>query len=219
MGTRTGDIDPSIVTFLQEKEGWTAAQTNSFLNKKCGLLGLYGKSSDCRDIENAVLEGDKGRSWHNIFAYRVLKYIGSYTAAMNGADLIVFTGGIGENDFMVREIVGTRLGFLGVTFDSAKKKKCEAKMPFFPPTAPTAGCRDQHGRRTGDRYRHIEFNELKDMKTFQEIFEQLRSQKKKRLIAAWGVDDHTSMPFTRLSSWGSWTERWWVIRPDRGCLS
>ncbi|MDD4500096.1 MAG: acetate kinase [Bacteroidales bacterium] len=124
MGTRTGDIDPSIVTFLQEKEGWTAAETNDFLNKKCGLLGLYGKSSDCRDIENAVLEGDKQAILaQHVFAYRVLKYIGSYTAAMNGADLIVFTGGIGENDYMVREIVGTRLGFLGVTFDSAKNKK------------------------------------------------------------------------------------------------
>ncbi|MFA5444832.1 MAG: acetate kinase [Bacteroidales bacterium] len=124
MGTRTGDIDPSIVTFLQEKEGWTAAQTNDFLNKKCGLLGLYGKSSDCRDIENAVLEGDKRATLaQHVFAYRVLKYIGAYTAAMNGADLIVFTGGIGENDYMVREIIGTRLGFLGVTFDSAKNKK------------------------------------------------------------------------------------------------
>ncbi len=113
MGTRTGDIDPSIVTFLQEKEGWTAAQTNDFLNKKCGLLGLYGKSSDCRDIENAVLEGDKRAILaQHIFAYRVLKHIGSYTAAMNGADLIVFTGGMAKKrDYMVREIVGTRLGF------------------------------------------------------------------------------------------------------------
>ncbi len=128
MGTRTGDIDPSIVTFLQEKEGWTAAQTNDFLNKKCGLLGLYGKSPDCRDIENAVLEGDKRAILaQQVFAYRVLKYIGAYTAAMNGTDLIVFTGGIGENDYMVREIIGTQLGFLGVTFDSAKNKNVRSQ--------------------------------------------------------------------------------------------
>ncbi|HBG54125.1 MAG TPA: acetate kinase, partial [Rikenellaceae bacterium] len=74
MGTRTGDIDPSIVTFLQEKEGWTAAQTNDFLNKKCGLLGLFGESSDCRDIENAVLQGNKRAILaQHAFAYRVLK--------------------------------------------------------------------------------------------------------------------------------------------------
>lgn len=123
MGTRTGDIDPSIVTFLQEKEGWTAAQTNDFLNKKCGLLGLYGPSSDCRDIENAVVQGDKRAILaQHAFAYRVLKYIGAYTAAMNGADLIVFTGGIGENDTVIRQIIGTRLGFLGVSFDQEKNK-------------------------------------------------------------------------------------------------
>lgn len=123
MGTRTGDIDPSIVTFLQEKEGWTATQTNDFLNKKCGLLGLYGPSSDCRDIENAVTQGDKRAILaQHAFAYRVLKYIGAYTAAMNGADLIVFTGGIGENDTVIRHIIGTRLGFLGVSFDQEKNK-------------------------------------------------------------------------------------------------
>ncbi|MDY0332705.1 MAG: acetate kinase [Bacteroidales bacterium] len=123
MGTRTGDIDPSIVTFLQEKEGWTAAETNNFLNKKCGLLGLYGPSSDCRDIENAVREGNpRAILAHKTFSYRVLKYIGAYAAAMNGADLIVFTGGIGENDAHVRELIGTRLGYLGVTFDKEKNK-------------------------------------------------------------------------------------------------
>ena len=123
MGTRTGDIDPSSVTFLQEKEGWTAAQTNDFLNKKCGLLGLFGESSDCRDIDEAVLKGNKRAILaQNAFAYRVLKYIGAYTAAMNGADLIVFTGGIGENDSMIRHFIGTRLGFLGVSFDQEKNK-------------------------------------------------------------------------------------------------
>ncbi|MFY9364361.1 MAG: acetate kinase, partial [Bacteroidales bacterium] len=90
MGTRTGDMDPSIVTYLQEKEGWTAAETNNFLNKKCGLLGLYGPSSDCRDIENAVKEGNpRAILAHKAYAYRVLKYIGAYAAAMDGVDLIV----------------------------------------------------------------------------------------------------------------------------------
>ncbi|HPW78365.1 MAG TPA: acetate kinase [Bacteroidales bacterium] len=124
MGTRAGNIDPSIVTFLQEQEGWTASQTDDFLNKKCGLLGLYGPSSDCRDIENAVKQGNKRAILaQHVFAYRVLKYIGSYTAAMNGVDLIVFTGGIGENDDAVREVIGSRLGFLGVNFDSEKNKQ------------------------------------------------------------------------------------------------
>jgi acetate kinase len=100
-----------------------AAETNNFLNKKCGLLGLYGPSSDCRDIENAVREGNpRAILAHKTFSYRVLKYIGAYAAAMNGADLIVFTGGIGENDAHVRELIGTRLGYLGVTFDKEKNK-------------------------------------------------------------------------------------------------
>ncbi|MFY9116802.1 MAG: acetate kinase [Bacteroidales bacterium] len=121
MGTRTGDMDPSIVTYLQEKEGWTAAETNNFLNKKCGLLGLYGPSSDCRDIENAVKEGNpRAILAHKAYAYRVLKYIGAYAAAMDGVDLIVFTGGIGENDAHIRELIGTRLTYLGVAFDKEK---------------------------------------------------------------------------------------------------
>lgn len=121
MGTRSGDMDPSIVTFLQEKEGWTAAEANNFLNKKCGLLGLYGPSSDCRDIENAILEGDpRAILAHKAFSYRVLKYIGAYTAAMDGVDMIVFTGGIGENDAHIRERIGTKLTYLGVAFDKEK---------------------------------------------------------------------------------------------------
>ena len=105
----------------QEKEGWTAAETNNFLNKKCGLLGLYGPSSDCRDIENAVKEGNpRAILAHKAYAYRVLKYIGAYAAAMDGVDLIVFTGGIGENDAHIRELIGTRLTYLGVAFDKEK---------------------------------------------------------------------------------------------------
>lgn len=123
MGTRSGNIDASVVTFLQEKEGWTPAQTNDFLNKKCGLQGLYGPSSDCRDIENAITEGNpRAQLAQQVFSYNVLKYIGSYTAVLNGVDLVVFTGGIGENDGMIRERIGKSLGFLGIEFDSEKNR-------------------------------------------------------------------------------------------------
>lgn len=123
MGTRCGDIDASVITFLQEKEGWTPQEANNFLNKKCGLQGLFGPSSDCRDIDAAAVQGDKrAQLAQNAFSYRVLKYIGSYAAVLGGVDLIVFTGGIGENDAVIRSYIGTRLGYLGATFDEAKNK-------------------------------------------------------------------------------------------------
>ncbi len=118
MGTRSGDIDAGIVTFIQEKEGLDSSQINSLLNKKSGFLGVFGKSSDARDIESAAAAGDeRARLVLNILYYRVLKYIGSYTAAMGGIDMIVFTGGIGENDPHIREMVGSHLGYLGLDFD------------------------------------------------------------------------------------------------------
>lgn len=123
MGTRCGDIDASVVTFLQEKEGWGPEETNNFLNKKCGLQGIYGPSSDCRDIDSAAADGNRrAQLAQNSFSYRVLKYIGSYAAAMNGVDLVVFTGGIGENDTVIREYIGTRLEYLGVHFDKEKNR-------------------------------------------------------------------------------------------------
>lgn len=119
MGTRSGDIDAGVVTFLQEKEGWDAAGINSILNRKSGFLGIYGKSSDARDIERAAEKGDsKAELVLEMFKYRVLKYIGAYMAAMNGVDLIIFTGGIGENDPVIREYVGKNLSFIGVDFNS-----------------------------------------------------------------------------------------------------
>jgi len=118
MGTRSGDIDAGIVTYIQEKEGLDADGINKVLNKKSGFLGIYGKSSDARDIEAAAAQGDKRAILAlNLLYYRVLKYIGAYTAAMNGVDLIVFTGGIGENDPHVREMVGTHLEYMGLDFD------------------------------------------------------------------------------------------------------
>ncbi len=119
MGTRSGDIDAGIVTFIQEKEGLDAAGINSLLNKKSGFLGVFGSSSDARDIESAASKGDeRAKLVLEMLRYRVLKYIGSYTAAMGGVDLIVFTGGIGENDTHIREMVGLKLAYLGLDFDT-----------------------------------------------------------------------------------------------------
>ncbi|MFA6335330.1 MAG: acetate kinase [Bacteroidales bacterium] len=124
MGTRSGDIDAGVVTYIQEKEGLDAAGINSILNKKSGFLGVYGHSSDCRDIENAAAKGDqRAQLALNLLYYRVLKYIGAYTAVMNGVDMIVFTGGIGENDAHIREMVGTRLQYIGLDFDADANKR------------------------------------------------------------------------------------------------
>lgn len=118
MGTRCGDIDAGIVTYLQDKEQLNAAEVNSVLNKKSGLLGIYGKSSDARDLENAAAKNDsKAILALKMFEYKVLKYIGSYIAAMNGVDMIVFTGGIGENDPNIRQEIAKSLEFLGMKFN------------------------------------------------------------------------------------------------------
>ena len=118
MGTRSGDLDAGIISYIMEREKLDAAGINALLNKKSGFLGVFGKSSDARDIESAASQGDKRAILAlNLLYYRVLKYIGAYTAAMNGCDLIVFTGGIGENDPHIREMVGTHLEYLGVDFD------------------------------------------------------------------------------------------------------
>ncbi len=118
MGTRSGDLDAGIISYIMEREKLDAAGINALLNKKSGFLGVFGKSSDARDIESAASQGDKRAILTlNLLFYRVLKYIGAYTAAMNGCDLIVFTGGIGENDPHIREMVGTHLEYLGVDFD------------------------------------------------------------------------------------------------------
>lgn len=128
MGTRCGDIDAGIVTFIQEKEGLDAAGINSVLNKKSGFLGIYGKSSDARDIEYAAAEGDhRAQLALDMLYYRVLKYIGAYAAAMNGLDLVVFTGGIGENDPTIRERVGNNLSYLGIDFNPDANKGVRGK--------------------------------------------------------------------------------------------
>ena len=118
MGTRCGSIDPEVVTYIQEKEGLTAAQMSTVLNKKSGFLGLSCLSSDARDLDEAANEGKpKAKLVLKKLTYDITKYIGAYTAAMNGVDLIVFTGGIGENNSRLRRRVCENLTYLGVKFD------------------------------------------------------------------------------------------------------
>ena len=124
MGTRSGDLDPAIVTFIAEKEGITASEVIDICNKKSGVLGLSdGFSSDFRDLAMAAAEGnDMAKTALDAYAYRVGKYIGAYTAAMNGVDVICFTAGAGENNAEVRALIGQYIGFLGTNIDPEKNK-------------------------------------------------------------------------------------------------
>ena len=123
MGTRSGDIDPAIVNYIKEKEGLTDAQVNDVLNKKSGVYGISGVSSDFRDLETAVNDGNERAALAlRIFAQKVRFYIGAYIAEMNGVDAIIFTAGVGENDISMREIICTDLGNLGIKLDPIKNK-------------------------------------------------------------------------------------------------
>lgn len=119
MGTRCGDIDPAIVPYIMNKTGMNADEMNEYMNKKCGFLGVSGISSDCRDISAAAKAGNKrAKLALDIVSYQIRKFIGAYTAAMGGLDAIVFTAGIGENDWEMRESVCSKLGYFGVEFDA-----------------------------------------------------------------------------------------------------
>ena len=123
MGTRSGDLDPAIVPFLMEKEGWTTEQVNSFLNKKCGVNGISEVSSDFRVIEEAAGQGnEQAQLALEMYYYRVRKYVGAYMAALGRVDAIVFTAGLGENSPEVREEVCKTLGFMGVEVDPLKNQ-------------------------------------------------------------------------------------------------
>ena len=123
MGTRVGDLDLGAATYIMDKEGMDTAAFSTLINKKSGLFGVSGVSSDARDIDNAVREGNaRANLAREMFIYRVKKYIGAYAAAMNGVDIIVFTGGIGENDDYVREGISTGLTYLGAEFDKEANK-------------------------------------------------------------------------------------------------
>lgn len=115
MGTRCGSIDPAIVPYIMEKEGFTPAEMSEYMNKKCGFLGLSGISSDSRDIEAAILKGDE-RAYiaASTLAYQVKKFIGSYTAAMNGLDAVVWTAGMGENNPELRERACRDMEYYGI---------------------------------------------------------------------------------------------------------
>ena len=118
MGTRVGDIDPGALLYVMEKHHYDAYEMNQIINKKSGLSGVTGISSDMREIGQAIEEGNKkARLALDMYEYRILKYIGAYAAAMNGVDIIAFTGGVGENQAEVREVVCRNLEFLGVKID------------------------------------------------------------------------------------------------------
>ena len=121
MGTRCGSIDLAIVSFLMEKEGIYLKEIDNYLNKKCGVYGISGVSSDFRDLESAAEEGNqRAKLALDVFAYQIKRYIGGYAAAMNGLDVIVFTGGIGENSILVRKMICDQMDYLGIKIDDAK---------------------------------------------------------------------------------------------------
>lgn len=127
MGSRSGDIDPSIVTFLMKKENLTPDEMDTILNKKSGKLGVSGISFDDRDIEKAAEEGnERAKLAIDTFAYQVVGYIGRFAAQMNGVDVITFAGGVGENGMEVRKQICDSLSFLGIKIDD-EKNNCRGK--------------------------------------------------------------------------------------------
>lgn len=120
MGTRTGAVDPSAVTFVADKHGFTASQMSEYMNKKSGFLGVSGVGSDNRDITDAAAHGnERAKLVSDMLVYEIKKYIGSYAAAMNGLDAVLFTGGIGENAYDVREKVCENMEFFGIKLDKS----------------------------------------------------------------------------------------------------
>ncbi len=123
MGTRCGDIDPAIIPYLMEVKDYSYDEVNDIMNKKSGVLGLSGVSSDFRDIEEAAAQGnERAQIALDVFHYRVKKYIGYFTAAMNGIDVLVFTAGLGENSPETREEIATNLEYFGINLDKEKNK-------------------------------------------------------------------------------------------------
>jgi acetate kinase len=136
MGTRCGTIDPAAVTILMQNENMTASEMDTYLNKKSGLLGVSGVSSDMRDTRVAAEQGNKrARLAIDIFCYRVKTFVGSYFAAMNGADAVIFTGGIGENDAKIREESLNEMDSLGIIIDHEKNMLKEKELDITAPGA------------------------------------------------------------------------------------
>ncbi len=131
MGTRSGTIDPTIVTHLIKTHGYTAEQVEDILNKKSGLLGVSGLSNDCRNVQAAAEEGNERAALAmKILTNGIKKYIGSYIAEMNGIDALVFTAGIGENQWAIREEVCRNMSYLGIEIDEERNKHFTRGIPF-----------------------------------------------------------------------------------------
>ena len=131
MGTRSGDIDPAVISFVMAKENLCVKDVENILNKQSGVLGVSGVSSDFRDIEAAAKQGnERAKAALEVFYYRVAKYIGEYAAAMNGIDAVVFTAGLGENSSETRKTICSHLGFLGLEVDD-EKNSCRGKEVIF----------------------------------------------------------------------------------------
>jgi len=122
MGTRSGDIDPSVLEFLHHKEGLSFQEIDTLLNKQSGLLGISGLTNDMRELlaEESAHQDRRARLAVELFCHRVRHYMGAYLAQMNGAEAIVFTGGIGENSAEIRARICADLGFFGITLDASK---------------------------------------------------------------------------------------------------
>jgi acetate kinase len=128
MGTRCGDLDLGVLLYLMEKEGMDIKMANNYINKNCGVNGISGVSSDMRDLHDAAEKGNKRADLAlKMYGYRVKKYIGAYAAAMGGVDIVVFTGGIGENDYLIRELSCDDLEYMGVEFDKEVNYKLRGK--------------------------------------------------------------------------------------------
>ena len=135
MGSRSGSVDPGVLTYLMDKENLSTQQINDIINKKSGLVGVSGVSSDMRDIENAIEQGnERARLAMDMYFYYILKYISGYIAVLGGVDAIIFTGGVGENQPIMRKYVCDSLAFLGVDFnnelnDRIKGRETELTFP------------------------------------------------------------------------------------------
>lgn len=124
MGTRVGDVDPGALVFIGEKEGLSMAQLSEVINKKSGVLGVSGVSSDMREIEEAISQGnERAKLALEMYDYRIKKYVGAFTAAMGGLDLLIFTGGVGENQTTTREYVCEDMQYMGVEIDKELNAK------------------------------------------------------------------------------------------------
>lgn len=123
MGTRSGDVDPGALIYIMERENLDAAALSKLVNKQSGVLGVSERSSDMRDIEEAIEKGDdKAKLALEMYEYRIIKYIGAYVAVLGGVDVIVFTGGVGENQIRTREAICKQFEYLGVTFNAEANK-------------------------------------------------------------------------------------------------